>query len=106
LGFFKRAKYFLAFLKTDMASPDLEQSRPNNRALSIAFLPVPEVDPKSKLYDKGNFCYAGKEHIEFSRDKILVVTYVCNSADDMQSQTSFLRRNLFLYRPVVKEISY
>ena len=69
-------------------------------------LPVPEVDPKSNLYDKGNFCYAGKEHIEFSRDKSLIVTYVCNSADDMQSQTSFLRRNLFLYRPVVKETSY
>lgn len=69
-------------------------------------LPIPEVDPKSKLYDKGNFCYAGKEHIEFSRDKKLVVTYVCNSADDMQSQTSFLRRNLFLYRPVVREVSY
>jgi len=69
-------------------------------------LPVPEVDPKSNLYDKGNFCYAGKEHIEFSRDKNLVITYVCNSADDMQSQTSFLRRNLFLYRPVVREISY
>lgn len=69
-------------------------------------LPVPEVDPKSNLYDKGNFCYAGKEHIEFSRGKNLVVTYVCNSADDMQSQTSFLRRNLFIYRPVVREVSY
>ncbi|MFZ2398038.1 MAG: DUF4185 domain-containing protein, partial [Smithella sp.] len=69
-------------------------------------LPVPEVDPKSNLYDKGNFCYAGKEHIEFSGDKNLIVTYVCNSADDMQSQTSFLRRNLFLYRPVVREIGY
>jgi len=69
-------------------------------------LPIPEVDPKSNLYDKGNFCYAGKEHIEFSHDKNLVVTYVCNSADDMQSQTSFLRRNMFLYRPVVKQIDY
>jgi hypothetical protein len=67
---------------------------------------IPEVDPQSPLYDKGNFCYAGKEHIEFSRDKKLVVTYVCNSSEDMQKQTSFIRRNLFLYRPVVKEISY
>ena len=67
---------------------------------------VPEVDPTSKLYDKNNFCYAGKEHIEFARNKNLVVTYVCNSAEDMQSQTSFIRRNLFLYRPVVREIGY
>ena len=67
---------------------------------------VPEVDPQSPLYDKGNFCYAGKEHIEFSKDKNLVVTYVCNSSEDMQSQTSFIRRNLFLYRPVVREIAY
>jgi len=67
---------------------------------------VPEVDPQSPLYDQGNFCYAGKEHIEFSRDKNLVVTYVCNSSEDMQSQNSFLRRNLFLYRPVVRKISY
>ncbi|MCX5848111.1 MAG: DUF4185 domain-containing protein [Deltaproteobacteria bacterium] len=69
-------------------------------------VPIPEVDPNSPLYDKNNFCYAGKEHIEFSRNKNLIVTYVCNSAEDMQSQTSFIRRNLFLYRPVVREISY
>ena len=68
--------------------------------------PIPEVDLKSPLYDKNSFCYAGKEHIEFSRDKNLVVTYVCNSAEDMQRQTSFIRRNLFLYRPVVRKISY
>ncbi|MFA5322573.1 MAG: DUF4185 domain-containing protein [Smithella sp.] len=67
---------------------------------------VPEVDPNSPLYDKNNFCYAGKEHIEFSRDKNLVVTYVCNSAEDMQNPRSFIRRNLFLYRPVVRSISY
>jgi hypothetical protein len=68
--------------------------------------PIPEVDPQSSLHDKSTFCYAGKEHIEFARDKNLVVTYVCNSAEDMQSQTSFIRRNLFLYRPVVREIGY
>jgi hypothetical protein len=67
---------------------------------------VPEVDPQSPQYDKNNFCYAGKEHIEFARKKNLVVTYVCNSAEDMQSQTSFIRRNLFLYRPVVRNINY
>ena len=73
------------------------------KALSVK---VPEVDPLSTLYDKNNFCYAGKEHIEFSRNRNLVVTYVCNSAEDMKSQTSFIRRNLFLYRPVVKNVSY
>ena len=67
---------------------------------------VPEIDSKSSLYDKNNFCYAGKEHIEFSRNKNLVVTYVCNSAEDFKNKTSFIRRNLFLYRPVVREIGY
>lgn len=67
---------------------------------------IPEVDPQSPLYDKNNFCYAGKEHIEFSRDKNLVVTYVCNSFEDMEKPDSFIRRNLFLYRPVVREIVY
>jgi len=69
-------------------------------------LPVPEVDPQSRLYDKNNFCYAGKEHIEFPRNNNLIVTYVCNSAEDPQQRTSFIRRNLFLYRPVVREIAY
>ncbi|MBN1363856.1 MAG: DUF4185 domain-containing protein [Syntrophaceae bacterium] len=68
--------------------------------------PIPEVNPESALYDKNNFCYAGKEHIEFSRNRNLVVTYVCNSAEDPQNRTSFIRRNLFLYRPVVREVSY
>ena len=67
---------------------------------------VPEVDPQSPLYDKNNFCYAGKEHIEFAREKNLVVTYVCNSFEDLQKKDSFIRRNLFLYRPVVREVSY
>jgi len=68
--------------------------------------PVPEVDPQSALYDGGNFCYAGKEHIEFSRGNNLVVTYVCNSSEDLEKQDSFLRRNMFLYRPVVRETGY
>ena len=38
-----------------------------------------------------------KSILNLPRDKNLVVTYVCNSAEDMQSQTSFIRRNLFLY---------
>ncbi|PKN52637.1 MAG: hypothetical protein CVU55_05215 [Deltaproteobacteria bacterium HGW-Deltaproteobacteria-13] len=68
--------------------------------------PIPEVDPQSRLYDKNNFCYAGKEHIEYSRNRNLIVTYVCNSAEDSQNPTSFIRRNLFLYRPVVRAIGY
>jgi hypothetical protein len=63
--------------------------------------PIPEVDPQSPLYDKNTFCYAGKEHIEFARSRSLVVTYVCNSSENFQKQNNFIRRNLFLYRPVV-----
>lgn len=67
---------------------------------------IPEVDPKSPRYDKHNFCYAGKEHIEFARSKNLVVTYVCNSAENFKKKNNFIRRNLFLYRPVVKNIRF
>ena len=67
---------------------------------------IPEVDPKSPRYDEHNFCYAGKEHIEFARSRNLVVTYVCNSLENFQKQSNFIRRNLFLYRPVVKNIRY
>ena len=67
---------------------------------------IPEVDPKSPRYDEQNFCYAGKEHIEFARARNLVVTYVCNSSENFQQQNNFIRKNLFLYRPVVRSISY
>ena len=67
---------------------------------------IPEVDPKSPQYDKDNFCYAGKEHIEFAQERNLVVTYVCNSFEDFQKNTNFIRKNLFLYRPIVKNISH
>ena len=67
---------------------------------------VPEVDPQSPRYDKHNFCYAGKEHIEFARSRNLVVTYVCNSAENFQKKNNFIRRNLFLYRPVVNNVRY
>ncbi len=63
---------------------------------------ISEVDPESTLYDKNNFCYAGKEHIEFAQERNLVVTYVCNSFEDFQKNTNFIRKNLFLYRPIVK----
>ena len=67
---------------------------------------ISEVDPKSLRYDKNNFCYAGKEHLEFAKGRNLVVTYVCNSYEDFGSNTSFIRKNLFLYRPIVKNQSY
>jgi hypothetical protein len=67
---------------------------------------IPEVDPKTSRYDEHNFCYAGKEHFEFARSRNLVVTYVCNSSENFQKQNNFIRRNLFLYRPVVKNIRY
>lgn len=67
---------------------------------------IPEVDPKNPRYDEQNYCYAGKEHIEFTRARNLVVTYVCNSSENFQNQNNFIRRHLFLYRPVVRNISY
>ncbi|HDQ04496.1 MAG TPA: DUF4185 domain-containing protein [Deltaproteobacteria bacterium] len=71
----------------------------------VLYAPIPEVDEQSPLYDKNTFCYAGKEHIQFAREKNIVATYVCNSlAED--DEDSFIRRNLFLYRPVVINTSY
>jgi hypothetical protein len=67
---------------------------------------IPEVDRNSSRYDKDNFCYAGKEHLEFAHGRNLVVTYVCNSYEDFQKRSSFIRKNLFLYRPIVKNPSY
>ena len=67
---------------------------------------IPEVDRGSPRYDKNNFCYAGKEHLEFARGRNLVVTYVCNSYEDFEKSTSFIRRNLYLYRPVVGNPAY
>jgi hypothetical protein len=67
--------------------------------------PIAEVDPGSALYDQNTFCYAGKEHRQFAQNRSLIVTYVCNSSEDINNQKSFLRNNLFLYRPVVKNIS-
>jgi len=62
---------------------------------------IAEVDPQSPLYHPQTFCYAGKEHRQFAYDRNIVVTYVCNSSEDISSPNSFLRKNLFLYRPRV-----
>jgi hypothetical protein len=67
---------------------------------------IPEVDRNSPRYDKNNFCYAGKEHLEFAQGRNMVVTYVCNSYDDFESKSSFIRKNLYLYRPIVRNPSY
>jgi hypothetical protein len=65
---------------------------------------IAEVDPHSPLYDQHTFCYAGKEHHQFAYNRDIVVTYVCNSYEDISNQSSYLRKNLFLYRPAVKTI--
>lgn len=67
---------------------------------------IPEVDRNSPRYDKNNFCYAGKEHLPFAPKGSMVVTYVCNSYDDFEKGTSFIRNHLFLYRPVVHTINH
>ena len=65
---------------------------------------IAEIDPQSPLYDQNTFCYAGKEHRQFASGKNLVITYVCNSLEDAARKESFIRKNLFLYRPTVKVI--
>lgn len=65
---------------------------------------VAEVDPASPLYDQHTFCYAGKEHRQFACGRDIVVTYVCNSVEDIDKQESFIRKNPFLYRPSVVTI--
>ncbi len=67
---------------------------------------IPEVNPTDPKYHKNNFCYAGKEHIQFAGAEKLVTTYVCNSLDDIDNRINFIRNNLFLYRPIVNEAPY
>ncbi len=65
---------------------------------------IAEVDPASPLYDPYTFCYAGKEHRQFAQNRDFVITYVCNSHENLMKQDSFIRKNLFLYRPQVVNI--
>ena len=67
---------------------------------------IPEVNPTDPKYDKNNFCYAGKEHIQFARNGKLMTTYVCNSLDDPDKRINYIRSNLHLYRPIVNEVLY
>ncbi|MGB9121227.1 MAG: DUF4185 domain-containing protein, partial [Candidatus Angelobacter sp.] len=55
----------------------------------------PEMKPASPGYDKDTFCYAVKEHTEFSTDKI-VLTYACNSMVIKKTMD-----NMNIYRPKV-----
>jgi hypothetical protein len=67
---------------------------------------IPELNPTDPKYHKDNFCYAGKEHLQFSKKGKVVTTYVCNSLDDVDKKINFIRNNLFLYRPIVNEVPY
>lgn len=65
---------------------------------------IAEVDPESPLYNQNTFCYAGKEHRQFAQGRNIVITYVCNSIEEIDNQESFIRKNTFLYRPSVVTI--
>ncbi|HOC60804.1 MAG TPA: DUF4185 domain-containing protein [Smithellaceae bacterium] len=71
---------------------------------SVLMDKIPEVTQTSSLYNSDNFCYAGKEHSQFRQNHQMIVTYVCNSLAAEDHPESFIRQNLFLYRPVVKSL--
>lgn len=58
-------------------------------------LEFPEMKQSNKNYDKDTFCYAVKEHVEYSDAKI-VLTYACNSFS-LQKVIA----NMEIYRPQV-----
>jgi hypothetical protein len=55
----------------------------------------PEVKPNAPGFDKDTFCYAVKEHIEFTDSKI-ALTYACNTM-----VVSKVMANMQIYRPIV-----
>ena len=61
----------------------------------------PEQTPGSATYDRDNFCYLGREHIQFydKKSHTLLITYDCNSAD-----FSKLLSNMEIYSPRVLSI--
>lgn len=61
----------------------------------------PEQTAGSAVYDKDNFCYLGREHVQFYDDRTntMIVTYDCNSA-----QFSKLVPSTALYTPRVISI--
>ena len=55
------------------------------------------MTPSHEGYDRDTFCYAAKEHVEFSQDSgDFLITYVCNSRDFAKLVT-----DPSLYRPQV-----
>ena len=61
----------------------------------------PEQTPGSATYDRDNFCYLGREHIQFydKKSHTLLITYDCNSAN-----FSKLLSNMEIYSPRVLSI--
>lgn len=60
----------------------------------------PEMKRDNPGYDKDTFCYAVKEHIEFSVDRI-ALTYACNS---MVLSKTMSNMNIYRPRPVVLDL--
>jgi hypothetical protein len=60
----------------------------------VTVFQFPEMNPENPLHDKDTFCYATKEHVEFS-DSQLVLTYACNSS------LAKTLKNMKIYRPQV-----
>ncbi len=58
----------------------------------------PESTPGSAVYDPDNFCYLGREHIQFydSQNQAMLITYDCNSA-----KFGKLVANMAIYSPRV-----
>ena len=52
----------------------------------------PETVPGTDEYDKDNFCYAAKEHVEFSsKPDEIVASYVCNSFTKLNTAMKIYR---------------
>jgi len=65
--------------------------------------PVELIDPGAKEAVADTFCYAGKEHAQFSTSGSLVISYVCNllpgpNEDPLATLTRLMKR-MDLYRP-------
>ena len=60
----------------------------------------PEMKRDNSGFDKDTFCYAVKEHIEFSETKI-ALTYACNS---MALAKTIANMNIYRPRPVMLEL--
>jgi hypothetical protein len=60
----------------------------------------PEMKPNNPYYDKDTFCYAAKEHVEFTDSKI-ALTDACNS---MVIAKTIQNMNIYRPRTVVLEL--